>query len=157
MLRFDASHIGTFKRTPQGGLDVLATPARVGVLTYHFPDGTSRREFCPPEEVFNVDSLASLAGAPVTVGHHPENNEGIVSPENWGVLSVGTVADTVKQSGSLVETRLRVQRKDAVQGVESSDLCELSCGYRCDFRSYSGGVERGIGMTASRETASAIT
>jgi len=116
--RIDAKH-----RTPQGGVRLPANLTRVGVLEYRTPSGAVRRELRPAEEVFHADSLASLADAPVTIGHPPG-----VDATNWEKLSVGHVRDPL-EAAPFVSGVVIVQRADAVQGVESEALVELSCGY----------------------------
>ncbi len=121
--RFDAT-----KRTPQGGLKLPAYVTRTGVLSYRQPDGSMVRELRHPDEVFNADSMDSLAGAPVTVGH-----PGRVTPDVWKMHTVGHVGDTVAQKEKFVSTTLRVQDAKAVKAVEEGNLLELSCGYNCDM------------------------
>lgn len=122
--RFDSS-----RRTPQGGLKVTAYATRTGVFVYRNTDGTPRRELRHPEEVFQSDSLASLAGAPVTVGH-----PGKVGPDNYKTHSVGHVGDDVAPyKDKFVRTQLRVQEDAAVKRVDAGELVELSCGYDCDL------------------------
>jgi hypothetical protein len=96
------------------------------VLTYHNADGTSRREFRPPEEVFAADSLASLRDAPVVIGH-----PAMIDSQNWEKLSVGHVSGGVKPEGNLVTGYTTVQKADALAKVDSGELCEQSCGYKC--------------------------
>lgn len=122
--KLDAKH-----RTPQGGLRVDAYLTRVGVLNYRRSDGSIVRELRHPDEVFSQDSMASLAGAPVTVGH-----PGKVGPDNYSQHSVGHVGDTVgKAEDRFLSSTLRVQDAKAVSGVESGSLVEISCGYDCDM------------------------
>ncbi len=136
------------RRTPQGGLKVPAYLTRTGVLTYRQPDGSVIRELRHPDEVFNTDSLASLAGAPVTIGH-----PGKVAPENYTKHSVGHVGDTVVPAEDrFVSATLRIQDAKAVTAIEKGELLELSCGYDCDMDmtpgEYNGekydGIQRGI-------------
>jgi len=133
--RTDTVQISTHKRTPQGGLDVPAALTRSGIFIYHMPDGTVQRELRPADEVFNEDSLSTLAGASLTVGH-----PGLVTTKNWKDHTVGHVGDTVKRSGDLVDSRVRVQHEDAVKQVEAKRLVELSCGYTCDVEHTSGEI-----------------
>jgi len=72
--------------------------------------------------------LASLADAPVTVGH-----PGVVTAESWKADSVGHVRD-VQQDGRFVASQLIVQDSKAVSRVMSKTddrLTEISCGYQC--------------------------
>lgn len=128
VFRVDRQQISNVRNTPQGGLDVPANLTRSGVFLYHREDGSVQRELRPAEEVFSADSLETLRGAPLTVGH-----PGLVRSDNWGAVSVGHVRDDVKQEGMFVAARVLVQKKDAVEAVNRKDLVELSCGYTCDM------------------------
>lgn len=118
--------MGKHRRTPQGGLIADGRLTRVGVLSYLQPDGSVRREFRPPEEVFNEDSLASLAHAPVTIDH-----PAIVDPDNWQDVTVGHVAGMPERDGDYVASPLRLHTRDAIDQAEDGKLQELSCGYSC--------------------------
>lgn len=124
--------IKRFDRTPQGGIVAPSFLTRVGVFTYWQVDASGKtvpfRELRHPDEVFNKDSLASLAGAPVTLDHPSEP----VTPENWKDLAIGHVSDSVKAEGRYVAAEVRVQDASAVKAVEAGELVEFSCGYDCD-------------------------
>ena len=94
VVRFDTGTLGSVKRTPQGGIRVPASLTRTGVLEYTNPDGSIRREYRPPDEVFNADSLATLADAPVTNLHH-----GLVDATNWRRVTVGSLSGAPRQDG----------------------------------------------------------
>lgn len=141
-----------FTRTPQGGIKAPAYLTRVGVFTYWTADGTGNlrpfRELRLPEEVFHADSLASLAAAPVTIGH-PKTP---VDASNWKDLTVGHVADHVHADGRFVAAEVRVQDAAAVEKIEDGTLREFSCGYTCDVERKTGthggehydGIQRNI-------------
>lgn len=121
-LKLDKS---TVIRHPNGFLDVWGVATRSGVFIYddeQTPGGIIR-EFRPPEEVENEDSLASLKGAPFTI-QHPD---GEVTSSNATVLTHGWVLD-VKVVGDLVWTQIRMASVDS-QDVADSGTVELSCGY----------------------------
>lgn len=127
-IRIDAlGAVRGIKKTPQGFLVAPANLTRVGVLTYTRPDGTQVRELRPPEEVGRADSLESLVSAPLTVDHPLE-----VNPGNWRQLSVGHVKGTPRMDGPYVASSVQVEDASAISRVESKELTELSCGYRCD-------------------------
>jgi|SRR6186713_374115 len=67
--RYDRAPIKATK-TPEGFVQDSPILSRVGVFEYRQPDGTTRKEFRPPEEVFHADHLASIAGKPITDEHH---------------------------------------------------------------------------------------
>lgn len=126
--------------TPQGGLKIPAYLTRTGVFDYHYADPSTTgghrlvRELRHPDEVFNHDSLATLEGAPVVIGH-----PAMVGPDNWKQVSVGHVGEKVDRSADIyVGGTLRVQDKAAVGQVTSGELVELSCGYTCDVIEESG-------------------
>jgi hypothetical protein len=121
--------LGKVERTPSGGVKVPANLTRIGVLPYTLPDGGVRRELRHPDEVFAADSLATLAGAPVT-DLHPSVP---VRPSNWRKLSVGHVADDVRGDGKFVSARLMIQDAEEIAAVERGDRKELSCGYTCSL------------------------
>lgn len=103
---------------------------RVGVLTYS--DGTDTwGELKLPEEVFSPDSLATLPGVPVTELHPAE----LVTPESWGAVARGHVADAVRpeRSTGLVVAPVVVSAADTIAAVERGDLVEVSAGYTCDL------------------------
>lgn len=130
----------TFKRTPQGGLIADCRPTRCGVLKYTYPGGKVLRELRHPDEVFSPSSLATLAGAPVTIDH-PAHVGNKVLPENYNRLTHGTIGDDVHADGKFVSTSVRVQSADAVRGVETGALVEMSCGYDCKLDFTSGEYE----------------
>jgi hypothetical protein len=124
-LRFDTGTVGKVQRTPQGGLRVDAALTRTGVFVY-FEGGREIREYRPPDEVFNADSLATLADAPVTLEHPP----GEVTPENYQKYAVGLVSGEARQDGELVTARLVVQDARTLAAIEAGTR-EVSCGYHC--------------------------
>lgn len=127
VFRTDASPIGNVQRTPQGGIRVDAKLTRTGVFVYRNPDGTPRREYRPPDEVFHEDSLASLRAAPVTNLHPPE---GEVTSANWRKRTVGHLAEDVRQDGTMIGGTVYVQDADTVKLVEQRERSETSAGYR---------------------------
>lgn len=62
--------------------------ARTGVYTYVLPDGSVRREYRPPEEVFSEDSAASFIGKPIVVEHPAV---GKVTSDTVRKLAIGTI------------------------------------------------------------------
>ncbi len=124
----DASPIGKAERMPNGFLRAPATLTRVGVFEYRFADGTTRREFRPPEEVFNADSLASLRMAPLTL-EHPEPIGTPVTADNSRQLSVGHLSDTIEREGDMVRADLMITDAKAVRQVEKGERQEISLGY----------------------------
>ncbi len=125
-LRIDAYPLGQTERTPQGGLRIPATLTRVGVFAYTQPDGTIRREYRSPAEVFAPESLAMLRGAPVT-DLHP--GDGRVDSADWRRKAVGHAGEDVRQDGPHVAATLYVQDADVVRKVEARERDQVSVGY----------------------------
>ena len=68
--RFDVIDLGSAaKVTSEGWIFDKTVLSRAGVFNYTRADGSVRREYRPPDEVFHEDSLKSLRGVPVTIGH----------------------------------------------------------------------------------------
>ena len=122
VLRLDGS---CAERTPQGGLRVPAFLTRAGVFEYRNANGSVRREYRPPTEVFDAQSLCSLEDAPVTDGH-----QGAVRPDSFQSLAKGHVR-SIKQDGQFVAGVVLVQDAALVAAVERGERREVSCGYEC--------------------------
>lgn len=125
--RADSSAIQNFQVTPQGFLKIPANLTRVGVLVYRRADGSEFRELRHPDEVFKADSLASLAGAPLTDLHPSE----FVGPENVRNLQRGFVGSDVRQDGNHVAAHVIVQDAETIKAIKEGRRKELSPGYTC--------------------------
>lgn len=125
--RFDTGKLSKAKKTGQGFLRIPARLTRTGVLEYRRADGSTRYELRLPEEVFNADSLATLAQAPVTDLHPAE----MVTPANVKAVMVGVGSETVKQDGAFVASELTITDGDCISAVERGDRKEVSLGYFC--------------------------
>lgn len=124
--RYDAATISSYERTPQGGIRARARLTRSGVLDYELPDGTVRREWRPPDEVFALDSYRTLWDVPVTV-HHPE--EGEVDSGTYRRETVGHVCSDVKPEGEYLAGSVVIQDSGTVGMVLNGSLKEFSPGY----------------------------
>ena len=131
MQRYDNYAI-TATKTDEGFIKDAPIIGRTGILEYRNVDGTIRREYRPPEEAFNADSLASIRGKPITLGHH-----GWVSSANYREAKpVGTVISDGRQDGSNI-------RADVVIYSLDTDDRELSCGYQTELEETSGVTPEG--------------
>lgn len=128
MRRYDSAKLANARRTPGGGLRVDATLTRVGVFEYRNADGSPRKEYRPPTEVFKADAIEGFKAAPVTIGH-----PGLVTAANWRQHAIGHVADDVRQDGDYVRGSVVVQDAEAIKQIESGELAEISCGYDVDL------------------------
>ncbi|CAP41311.1 DUF2213 domain-containing protein [Bordetella petrii] len=110
-------------RTDEGYIKDTPVLTRSGVFVYVDSQGRERREYRPPEEVFNADSLASLKGVPVTDVHPGE-----VTATNVKQHMIGTVLSEGRKDGD----------QDMVGDiviydtgpVDDGGKKELSCGYK---------------------------
>lgn len=122
----------TATKTDEGFIKDAPIIGRTGILEYRNVDGTIRREYRPPEEAFNADSLASIRGKPITLGHH-----GWVSSANYREAKpVGTVISDGRQDGSNI-------RADVVIYSLDTEDRELSCGYQTELEETPGVTEDG--------------
>lgn len=126
------SRIRVDHQTPQGHARIPAALARTGVQNYPQADGTVRREYRPPAEVFATKSIATFDTATVTVGH-PAN----VDPSNWKEHAVGDIRNP-RQDGKYVAADLVVRDEATLKRIDSGELQELSCGYDCMLEMKSG-------------------
>ena len=117
MQRFDTMAFKAVK-TDEGFIRDTPIVGRTGILVYRNADGTERREYRPPEEAFNADSLASLMGKPITVGHKAMVTAGNAAQ----VAPVGSVLSAGRQDGNAIRADIVIYNLD-------TNARELSCGY----------------------------
>lgn len=100
---------------------------RSGVFDYDLPDGSKRREWRPPEEVFAPESYKTLHDVPITI-LHPE--EGEVDESTFRRETVGHVsADVAPEAGEFLSGTCVIQDASAVRMAQSKSLKEFSAGY----------------------------
>lgn len=121
MQRFDTVAI-TATKTDEGFIRDTPIVGRTGVLRYKNADGTDRFEYRPPEEAFKADSLATLFGKPITIGHKAMVDAGNAA----AVKPVGTVLSEGRQDGDTIRADIVIYNLDTAAR-------ELSCGYRLDL------------------------
>ena len=128
--RFDRSDFQKAEITPQGFLRAPAYATRIGILHYKKADGTILKEFRPPQEVFNVDSMKTLANVPLT-NQHPRVKGDLLNPSNAAANTVGFTGDVVEQAEQKF-LKVITTVIDAHMIAKAKDY-ELSCGYTCDL------------------------
>ena len=121
MQRFDQVTFAATK-TAEGFIRDTPIVGRTGILVYRNADGTERREYRPPEEAFKADSLASLMGKPITIGHKAFVTAGNAAQ----VAPVGSVLSAGRQDGNNIVADIVVYNLD-------TKARELSCGYTLDL------------------------
>lgn len=100
--------------------------ARTGIYIYQQPDGTIRREYRPPEEVFDTDSEASFIGKPIVVGHPAS---GIVNSDTVKDLAIGTIL-----SGGYQKDETNIACDIVIHNPSAiGEKRGLSLGYRVDI------------------------
>ena len=124
--------------TDEGFLRVPGRAARTGVqeyvarelgLTDRAPDDIVK-VMRPPEEVFASDSLASFAGADITV-EHPNK---MVDAYSFKSVSVGTVAGNATRDGDFVVVDMIIKDADGIKTAEAGKV-QLSVGYTAQYDS----------------------
>jgi hypothetical protein len=117
------------ERTPEGYLRCDATVARAGILEYPQPDGRVVREYRPPEEASNPQSLATFGGKAVTLEHPPE----MLNAENTRQYAVGFTGTEVVYDQGFVRVVVTITDKEAIDAVLRGDAVEVSAGYEVDI------------------------
>jgi uncharacterized protein len=136
--RIDAGGLSKPVRQPNGWLRVDGYLTRTGVFLYGMPDGSTRREYRPPDEVFKADTLASFELVPVTDAHPPE----FLNAENTTKYQRGAVS-APKVAGKKVAGTLLVTDAELVRKMEDGDARQVSCGYLCDLEDAAGVTPEG--------------
>jgi len=114
-----------------GFLTFPLVASSAGVFPYIQPDGTIRREFKPPEELTDPESLATLRLAPMT-NDHPAI--GMITSENAKKYQVGSVGDKIDVENSLrLVTMGKITDSDTVNDIESGAKTQISPAYRVNL------------------------
>lgn len=124
-VRYDSVTLPSARIDADGFLYDTPVLTRSGVFKYRNPDGSTRREYRPPEEVFRADSLASYRGKPITVWHPAE---GKVTTKNARRVMVGTIISAGRQDGADLLADIVIHDVAAI-GTQRA----LSVGYRLDY------------------------
>lgn len=127
MYRLDRATLDAPQRLPNGQVRVDAFISRTGVFEYRQADGSVRREYRPPDEVFHADSLASFQHVTVTDDHPRE----MVTAQNAKGVTVGFVPELPRRDSDKVRTPLFIFDAPTIEKMERGKV-EVSCGYTCD-------------------------
>lgn len=129
-IRFtDAVEIGKPRKTRDGYLTARVKAARTGIQDYlgselGKPNMDRVRVYRPADEVFNLDSMGSFKGKPITVGHPKDR----VTADNHRSLARGHIAN-VARDGEAVALDVAITDADTVAAIEGGGPRELSVGY----------------------------
>jgi uncharacterized protein len=118
------------RRLPDGRLRVDALLTRTGVFTYRNADGSTRREYRPPEEVFDAESLASFEAVPVTDEHPPM----MLNAQNSRQYTRGATGENIRrdEDGRHMAGSLVVFDADLIAKMDRGKV-QVSNGYICDL------------------------
>ena len=124
----------TRQRTDEGFIRGRAGITRTGVFVYDAaelgvgPSGKMVKVERTRETVFHDETIRSLTGAPITLGH-PENGED-VTPENWRAHVVGNIVGTPQNIGDTkLEADVLVGDAKAIEALNKG-IDEMSVGYK---------------------------
>jgi hypothetical protein len=127
--RYDFAPITGSETTEEGYLRVWCRAARTGTQLYRRADGSQVREYRPPEEVSNPDSLSTFGMKPATWGHPPV----LLDSANTKQYQVGYSGSQVRYNDGFVEVALVITDQDAIEKIKRKDATEVSAGYKVDF------------------------
>ena len=127
--RYDFAPITGSETTEEGYLRVWCRAARTGTQLYRRADGSQVREYRPPEEVSNPDSLTTFGMKPATWGHPPV----LLDAANTKQYQIGYSGSQVRYNDGFVEVALVVTDADAIEKIKRKDAAEVSAGYKVDF------------------------
>lgn len=131
--RLDRGELKKPERLANGWVRADAYLTRTGVFTYRNTDGSQRREYRPPSEVFKADALQTFALAPLTDEHPPS----YLDANNTREYARGAVSEP-RRDGSHVRATLLVTDADLVSKLDDGKARQVSCGYRCQLEMTSG-------------------
>jgi hypothetical protein len=137
---FSAETLRPARRMADGRIIVDAYLARTGVQTYTNADGSLRKEYRPPDEVFHADALASFQALPVT-DDHPST---MLSAENAMQHARGASLN-VRQDGDRMAGELVIFDANLAKKMERGKR-QVSNGYSCDL-DLTPGVDPATGET----------
>ena len=126
----------TFKAVKDDHGFIRDTPVltKTGVFVYWLPDGTKRREYRPPDEVFKADSLSAFKGIPITDEHH-----GRITGNNAQGVVIGSVLSDGRQDGNNLIADVVIHNTTPIEQGKK----ELSVGYEVELDMTSGITEDG--------------
>jgi len=127
--RYDFAPITKSETTDEGYLRVWCRAARTGTQLYRRSDGSQVREYRPPEEVSNPESLQTFGMKPATWGHPPV----LLDSKNTKTHQIGYSGSQVRYNDGFVEVALTVTDQDAIDKIKRGDAREVSAGYKVDF------------------------
>ena len=94
----------------------------------------------PSDALFSDDTINSLEGKPVTLGHPPVDS---VTGDNWKQYAVGSISHVRKGEGhtaGCLVADLMIFEPKAIEAVFNGVAKELSCGFKSNVIDQGGGI-----------------
>lgn len=94
----------------------------------------------PSDVLFSDDTINSLEGKPVTLGHPPVDS---VTGDNWKQYAVGSISHVRKgegQTAGCLVADLMIFEPKAIEAVFNGVAKELSCGFKSNVIDQGGGI-----------------
>lgn len=127
--RYDTSSpITRSEITPEGYLKAWSRTARTGVQIYHKADGSVTREYRPPEEVSDPESLASFQMKVVTWGHPPV----LLDASNTKDYAIGHNGSEAHFTDGFVEVPHIITDAESIKRIQNGEAVEVSPGYKVE-------------------------
>jgi hypothetical protein len=124
--RYDTGTINGVQRMPDGRLIAPVHMTRTGVFTYRNADGSTRKEYRPPDEVFKPESMNTARMMAVADDHPPKR----VDSTNAITIMRGTTGNDVHQDGIYLASTIAVHDGALIAKMERGKR-QVSCGYDC--------------------------
>lgn len=126
--RLDYSSLKAPTRRADGTLVAEALLTRTGVFTYRNPNGSERREYRPPTQVFDDKSLASFKLVPITDEHPPQ----MLTSQNARQYAVGAVGENIRRDGNHIAATIAIHDAATIAKMDGGKT-QVSCGYDCEL------------------------
>ena len=127
--RFDVAKFDKAEITSQGFLRIPVYAARTGIQVYRTHDGSTVKEYRPPEEVFSEKTMSSLRSAPIT-NEHPKV---LVNSDNAKEFVIGYTSDVVSiEDNQYLKTEAVIMDKKTIEDIQNGKI-EVSMGYEVEL------------------------
>lgn len=137
--RYDVGVLDKPVEMPNGWLKCDAFLTRTGVFKYRNTDGSDRREYRPPSEVFHPLAMQSFQMVPVTDDHPPV----FLNDSNTREFQRGNMGERIVREDYLVRGPMIVNDGKLIRKMKSGDQVQVSCGYTCDLEDRQGVTDDG--------------
>lgn len=125
--RIDNGLINFMEETPEGYYKGDGYATRYGVFNYLDESGNIVKELRHPDDVLDIDSLASMQMIPVTNNHPPV----LVDSQNSKQYSVGYTGQNIRPDGRHIVANLVITDEQTIRDIDNGKV-ELSLGYEVE-------------------------